>query len=142
MELVRRSSGCRVAHGEGLLAGIAARAPVELDGARLGGVRRHEVIAAHMRQIGQRWRAAVDDSVVDQAQVVVALLGQHAVDLEGVHQPAEQVRDFAIEVPGLVILEPALVAIAAPVAAGNSTASSRAVSPTCSGRAGRCGPSA
>ena len=35
----------------------------------------------------------------------MAVLGQHAVGLRGVDEAAEQVRDFALEVPRLVVLQ-------------------------------------
>ena len=52
-----------------------------------------------------------DGAVVDQAEPVVAFAGQRGVRLVYVHEPAEQVRDLAVEVPGCVRLEPALVAL-------------------------------
>ena len=35
----------------------------------------------------------------------MAVLGQQRVGLDGVDEPAEQVRDLAVEVPRLVVLE-------------------------------------
>ena len=70
---------------------VAARAPMERDGARLRRARRHEVVAADVRQPGERLRTAVDDAVVDQAQVLVAALDQQPVNLERIDEPAEQV---------------------------------------------------
>ena len=81
----------RVPHGEGGLARIAARAPVEGHRCSLGRRRGHEVVAAHVRERRERLRAARDDAVVDQPQVCVPVLDEHAVDLLGVDQPAKQV---------------------------------------------------
>jgi hypothetical protein len=95
----------RVAHRERLARSIAARAAVEGDGGGLRGTGGDEVIAAHVWQRGQRGRAPVDDAVVDESQARVTVLDEHAVDLDGVDEPAEQVGDLALDVPRLVVLQ-------------------------------------
>src|SRR5207237_738849 len=53
--------------------------------------RRQQVVAAHLRELGQRLGAAADGPVVHQPQIAVAVLGQQPVHLERVDQPPEQV---------------------------------------------------
>jgi hypothetical protein len=53
----------------------------------------------------------VDAAVVDEPQVVVAVLREQPVGLERVDVAAEQVADVAVAVPGVVVLEPAFVVL-------------------------------
>src|ERR1035437_8614941 len=63
------------------------------------------------RDGGGGGRAAADAAVVDQAQALMPALGEQAVDLERVDEAAEEVRDIPIEMPRLVVLQAALVAL-------------------------------
>jgi hypothetical protein len=53
----------------------------------------------------------VDAAVVDEPQRAVAVLGEQRVGLGGVDEPAEEVRDLAVAMPRVVVLEPALVVL-------------------------------
>ena len=87
----------RVAAGDDLLGLVAADAHVPRDRRALGHPARDEVVAVHA--------LAVDRAVVEQAQEVVAVLLQQRVRVARVDRAAEQVRDLAVQVPRVVVLQ-------------------------------------
>ena len=95
----------RIAHGDALGGVVAAGAGVGGDRARLTDHARDQVVGVGA-PLDRRHRLA-DRAVVEQPQVVVAVLAEQGVGLVDVDLAAEEVGEQAAVVPGLVVLEPA-----------------------------------
>ncbi len=94
----------RVADGDAVGGVVAAGAGVGGDGGALADQAGDQVVAVGAALDG-RHRPA-DGAVVEQAQVVVAVLAEQGVGLVDVDLAAEEVGEDAAGVPGLVVLEP------------------------------------
>ena len=95
----------RVADGDDVVGRVAADAHVAGDGVRLRRPARDEVVGADLVERDERRRAAMDAAVVDEAQPAEPALGEQRVGLGGVDEAAEEVRDLAVAMPGVVVLQ-------------------------------------
>ena len=75
------------------------------DARRLRDPGGHEVVGPHLGNPGEPLGPSPDDAVVEESQPSPAAVREEGLGLGGIDPPAQEVRDLALEVPRIVLLE-------------------------------------